>query len=166
MIIVVPLCSIFMIAGSWMLFKGMKNCLKAHHSKTWDVVSCRIDQSSIDEKKNSDGDSMFEAKIGYQYMYGSQQYSGDKIYFGYTSSSEQEDSSQLIAAFPEGKEVKVYINPKNPKEAVLIPGITRFALIGVWGGFGFAFMGFWFLVMWYLFTGGRPDIIGKSISMG
>jgi len=166
MIIVIPLCSIFMIVGSWILLKGLTMCLKAHHSKAWDVVSCKIERSSIDEKKDSDGDSMFEANIGYQYMYGGEHYSGDRIYFGYAASSEQEDSSQLIAAFPEEREVKAYINPKNPKEAVLIPGIKRFALIRIWGGFGFAFMGFWFLVMWYLFTGGRADIIGKSIRMG
>ena len=166
MIIVIPLCSILIIVGSWILLKGFTMCVKAHHSKGWDVVSCKIEQSGIDEKKDSDGDSMFEAKIGYHYIYAGEQYSGDKIFFGYSASSEEEDSSQLIAVFPEGREVEAYINPKNPKEAVLIPGIKRMALIRIWGGFGFAFLGFWFLVMWYLFTGGQADIIGKSISVG
>jgi hypothetical protein len=166
MIIVIPLCSIFIIVGSWILAKGIRMCLKAHHSKGWEVVSCTIERSGIGEEKDSEGDPMFEAKIGYRYVYAGEQYSGDKIFFGYSASSEEEDSSQLIAVFPEGREVEAYINPKNPKEAVLIPGIKRMALIRVWGGFGFAFMGFWFLVMWYLFTGGQADIIGKSISMG
>ena len=166
MIIVIPLCSIFIIVGSWILVKGLAMCLKAHHSKTWDVVSCTIERSSIDEERDSEGDLLFEAKIGYHYVYRGEQFSGDKIYFGYSGSSEKEDSSLLVSAFPKGQEFRAYINPKNPKDAVLIPGIKQFALIRVWGGFGFAFMGFWFLVMWYLFTGGQADIIGKSISMG
>ena len=166
MIFIIPLCTIFIILGSWLCIKGIKKCLSASRSKNWTQVQCLVLSSIIEESKNSDGDPMFEAKVSYQYHHNGSRYIGNKIYFGYGSSSEKNDSLEIINLLPEGKTISVYFNPENPNEAVLIPGIQRFTLINVWGGFGFAFLGIWFLVMWYLFTGGQADIFHKTISGG
>ena len=78
---------------------------------------------------------MFQAKITYEYHHKGNRYVGNKIYFGYGSSSEKDDFTEIVNLLPEGKNVSVYLNPENPNEAVLIPGIQRFTLINVWGGF-------------------------------
>ena len=131
-----------------MCFKGITNCLKAHNSKRWDAITCKIVQSKIVEEKDSDGDLMFEAMVKYQYVYNGNQYIGDKIYFGYASSSEKEGSTRLATSLPEGKEVVAYINPKNPQDAILIPGIPTVYFDSCLGRIRFCFYGF--LVFSYL----------------
>ncbi len=165
-VIVIPLCSIFIIVGASLCLKGIRSCLKAHNSMKWNPVVCKVLSSKIDEKRDSDGCSMFETIVSYHYHHNGNQYIGNKIYFGYESSSEKEDYEKIAKLLPEGKETTAYINPTNPNEAVLIPGIQRFTLVDVWSGFGIAFMGFWFLILWYLSKGGQADIFYKAIGSG
>ena len=166
MIFIVPLCLSFILFGSWLCLKGVMNCVRAHESKIWTQVQCVVQTSSIEEKRDDEGDMMYEAKVTYQYNYNGTTYTGDNIYFGYSSSSDKEDSNVIHRALTVGQKTTAYINPENLNESVLIPGIQRFTLVNAWGGFGFAFMGFWFLVMWYLFTGGQADIFHKTIGGG
>lgn len=166
MIIVIPLCSIFIIVGSWFCLKGIRSCLIAHKSKTWVPVECEVISSNIEETRGSDGDPMFKAIVNYQYGYDGNNIVGDKIYFGYSSSSDKEDALVIQQNLTKGKKITAYINPDNPKDAVLVPGIHRFTLINVFMGTGFAFMGVWFLILWYLFSGGKAGIFHKTIGMG
>jgi len=147
MIIVILISSIFIILGFWFCFEGIKDCLKAYNSRKWDAGTCTILQSKLVAERNDDGIMMFETTVEYQYVYKGKKYTGDKIYFGYDSSKDQEESSILYRSLTGGKRTEVFINPKNPQEAILIPGIKRFTIIPVLVGFVLSYAGLLFLLM-------------------
>ena len=160
-IIIIPLCSAFLLGGLWLLFDGILLCVRAHESKSWEPSAGEIIDTRVETSRDSEGDTHYEIKLLYSYSFNNETYQGDKIFFGYGSTSNMLDNQELVEYFPAGKEVPVYINPVHPDESVLIPGIQRFTLTRAWAGVGVTFIGLWFLVMWYLF--GMPTAAYKSI---
>lgn len=163
MIIAVPLCTIFLTIGFWVLFNGIRLCIQAHETKRWEPSTGEITESLMEISRDSEGDDLYEAKIIYVYSFNNKTYHGKKIFFGYSPTKDKQNNESLIDYFPVGKQVTVYTNRARPDESVLIPGIQRFTFTKVWLGIFIAFWGLWFFVMWYLF--GMPAVF-KSIRFG
>jgi len=74
-------------------------------------------------------------KIAYIYSVNGEKYTGDQISVAEVDSASKEDAVRKIAPYPVGKEVEVFYNPKDPKDAVLEKesGDMAFVLLGVLG---------------------------------
>lgn len=143
---IIPICSLFIIAGLWMMFKGGQVCIKAYRTKSWERSTGKIIESKIETTCDSDCDTLYEAKIDYAYSFEGKTYNGNRIHYGYSATNDKEDSEVLTNFLSKGESVPVYINQNRPDESVLVQGIQKYAFIEIWGGFGFSFMGFWVII--------------------
>ena len=73
-------------------------------------------------------------------------YSGDRIEYGTLGKDNPAHAERIVDNYPKGKNVRVYYMPGQVTESILEPGIT----LSTWFrmGFGFAFFGFWMLVLY------------------
>ena len=66
--------------------------------------------------------SKFKADVSYQYAVGGRNFSGTRIRFADTTGSRRNAQENLIKPYPVGREVEVFYDPQNPRDAVLEPG--------------------------------------------
>ena len=69
------------------------------------------------------GGTSCSADIQYQFAVNGQNFTGNKIRFGVTSSSSH-NAVAVVNAHPVGSPVPVFYNPANPQEALLSPGVN------------------------------------------
>jgi Protein of unknown function (DUF3592) len=146
LILAITIGSAFIISGLWMMVKGGKLGFQAYGTKDWKRVTGKIVESTIETSTDSDGDTKYRAKVLYTYSFQNQSYNGNRIHYGYSASSDREDFEMLIARYSPEEPAPIYINPNRPDESVLIQGIQKYGFLEIWGGFGFAFFGFWIIV--------------------
>ncbi|WP_281492150.1 DUF3137 domain-containing protein [Desulfosarcina cetonica] len=97
-------------------------------SKSWPTVSGSIIRSEIEKRISTSGEGANKKKtvkeypkVTYQYLIDGKTYKSGKISFSSTG-----NAKQVVARYPVGKSVPVYYNPEKPKQAVLIPGGSKF----------------------------------------
>jgi hypothetical protein len=146
LILTITIGSTFIIAGLWMMVIGGKLGFQAYGTKDWKRVTGKIVESTIETSIDSEEYTVYRAKVLYTYSVQDKSYNGDRIHYGYSASSDREDPEMLIARYSPGEPAPIYINPNRPDESVLVRGIHKYALLEIWGGFGFAFFGFWVTV--------------------
>ena len=108
----------------------------------WKTVDAVITRSEVRSYSDSDNDQMFEPDIEYKYTYNSQQYTSNKIGFAIYSSSSPKAAENLIGHFALDWKVRAFVNPKNPSESTLKPGLGVYQLSLL----GFLVFGFYFWV--------------------
>ena len=97
--LVVLIGSSFVLAGLWIMFGAGKRCLKAYGTKDWKHASGRIIESRTERSCDSDGDTIYEAKISYVYSFQGETYNGNRIHLGYRATSDKEDSEVFTNLF-------------------------------------------------------------------
>jgi len=133
--------------GALCLSSGIYILLGGLASKKWPTTSGRITKSELKESTVSNGDGPnkkgYQVFIRYSYMVGGMAYEGKKIkFYTGTISVDQLEQQREIDRFPVGAQVPVYYNPKNPKSAVLVPGIETYATcVFIIGGLVFIVVG-------------------------
>ena len=115
-------------------------------AKTWPVVPGVIKLSGLDEYRAASDDSgrrgsvMYERKVSYAYKFNDVAYSAEHASF---SSNSPTTSPWLLRlwgmVFQDGASVRVFVNPANPSEATLHPGVPFGWLLwlialGLWAG--------------------------------
>jgi Protein of unknown function (DUF3592) len=134
--------------GSWLLFPGavlvigtavistsLWQLLAGLESNDWPCVEGVIAESAIVEGAFAGGElgspsaaaDRSTVAISYRYAVGDQVFIGKRLHFGYTAISPE----QLNREYPRGAKIQVHYNPKNPKDAVLEPGVTIGAVVGI-----------------------------------
>lgn|GEM_PF-1880182 len=117
------------------------NIIKGQENESWPSVDGIILFSDIDRSSGSEGGSTYGAKITYKYNLNGINYTSDAISCGYAYSSDYSAAYQLVENYPVGKTVKIYYNPNNPPEAVLIKGIDIASWIFFSAGLFFSMIG-------------------------
>lgn len=112
----------------WTIFVGIFDVVIAYglfqqfRSNGYETTKGTIVASSVAKKKGSKGSTHYSAEIRYQYAVGSEAFTGNKLRYSINKDQKQSRAEYEIRNHPVGKEVTVYYDPKEPKEAVLIPG--------------------------------------------
>lgn len=137
----------------WAGYAGVSS-LKTNH---WPTASGRIVASRIEVKKGikqpgtaSKRHDYYSPAIEYQYSVGGKEYTASKIeaYFGgKTSYAAEWQANQVLTKYPEGKNVLVFYDPKDPSRACIEPGVpwklvlpmSLFALLSVGVGIALIF---------------------------
>lgn len=89
----------------------------------WTPVDGVVTSSSVSSKSGSEGGVVYCLNVDYEYTIDGTTYQGDKV--SYTSDSSCDSwSKNADEDYPEGKEITVYVNPSNHREAVLDTGLS------------------------------------------
>ena len=119
----------FLGCGLTLVLSGMTEAWRAWDSQRWLTTSGTILASAIDFYSNSGGEDVFSAEISYEYApdqpgYEGQILTASRINFGDISYGDSAVARAIVNRYPVGQTVTVYLNPRNPAEAVLEPGLT------------------------------------------
>ena len=108
-----------------MIYLGRQSQKKADASQNWpsvngtiqDVKAAKNYHSGADDDINVD---TYSPKLRYSYTVGGNEFSSDRIAFGYGKTFNSESAALAsIQKYSLGSVVMVYYNPENPNEAVL-----------------------------------------------
>ena len=117
----------FVIGGACGLYFGCRIVLRARASASWPHVTGRVVSSSVGSD-HGDGSITYQAKIRYEFSVNATTFNGDRVAYGDQSSSNRSRAERIAGRYPEGRDVKVYYIPSDPKECVLEPGMQTQAL--------------------------------------
>jgi hypothetical protein len=98
-----------------------------NEARRWPKVTGRIVKSELDEYEgrldpNDAMKTLYRPLISYAYEYNGITYHGDQVSLGAKITANREAfASKLIAKYPLGSTIEVYVNPKNASQAVLQP---------------------------------------------
>ena len=125
---------LFIVVGALMASSGIRDISRAKSSAIWPAANGKIVSSSVKVHHTGGYNSRrtaitFYARILYAFSVDGKYFTGDCVSFGDHSSKEPSYAYRLVSRYPQGKEVRVYYMPDNPKVCVLEPGIQTKAYI-------------------------------------
>ena len=133
-------------------------------------VTGAITHSEVTSHHGSKGGTSYTASVEYSFTVGDQQYIGNKIRFGMSSSSFA-SASAIVGAHPVGSTTPVFYNPANPQESLLSPGVNgsdfmlpifltpfNMVMLGLW-----LWIGGWLREHWFKPVAGGVKIIADGM---
>jgi len=107
------------LIGGVCLYKGLRNRQRARASTEWlsvqgNLLSFEVTKSTIKHQTH------YYPHLEYEYTVGGTRYTSRRISFGYLAYDSEDEAKSDIERRVHGNPVRVYHNPKNPKDAVLI----------------------------------------------
>lgn len=132
LLIMTSFCLVVLAIGL-VFFIGSWNALKdGLASPGWTQTRGEIVSSRVSENRGSDNrDSTYSADVKYTYRVEGKEYTSYNVQFGNAADSNANITEGIVRRFPAGSLVTVYYAPDNPSNAVLIPGLSGGAFIGL-----------------------------------
>ena len=131
--------------GAWMLYSIGSNLYDASRMQSWHAVSAELSSAGY-RTRSGDDSNTYEAFAHYTYSFNGRDYAGTRV--GLSGGADnigdyhQKLGNRLSAAKNRGEQIHVYVNPKNPAEAVIDRSV-RWGLVAfkslfliLFGGFG------------------------------
>lgn len=113
------------VLGIVFAYRGVCILKKATDSKTWPSSSGKVISSEVDEeiKSTRSGRSIhYTAQISYEYFAKGNRYTGNRVFWGESSSTNRNRIQKIVNSYSPGKDVVVHYAPDNPGIAVLETG--------------------------------------------
>lgn len=133
----------FFGVGVWMLWSVSNTFYESWDMQQWAQVEARLITAGYETHTGDDSDT-YKAYARYSYSYGGGLYTGDRVTIaggGDNIGDYQTDmGSALSAKLARGQPVTVWVNPDQPSQSIIDPGI-RWGLIGFKSIFLFVFGG-------------------------
>jgi hypothetical protein len=118
------------LIGGGMLGYGVYLVVTARQMQRWPMVIGTIAESKVREiapwEQHSSGSdysdikqTLYEPVIAYDYVVDGHEYRGRRISVAKFSASMQTYAESRIAEYPVGRQVSVYVNPEDPKDAIV-----------------------------------------------
>ncbi len=134
-------CAPFFLIGACVFCWGLSDVYEGWSSQRWEKVAGEVVQSQVKHFQGAGSHENYLPKIKYTYHQGGQLFEGDRVQIkGQIVNRTKEEAYQVVKQYSVGKKVDVFVNPSNPQDAVLEPGLTWSRM---WGKlvFGLIFMG-------------------------
>jgi uncharacterized protein YneF (UPF0154 family) len=100
--------------------------MRSMRTNSWPTTQGTVTISTVSSRMTTDddGDSypVYEAMVHYRYKVNGKSHIGKNVSFGEYAVNTDTRAKRVSASYPVGKSVKVYYNPENHGEAVLVPG--------------------------------------------
>ncbi len=107
-------------------------------ARRWTRVRGTVTGSFIAEGKTVDGPSSYAPEIQYTYEFEGRKFFGERISVIGTSAQHRGHAREVLARYPVGASVDVYVDPRKPSRAVLEPGVSWGSLLATVMGLAFA----------------------------
>ncbi len=128
--------SVFFILGAAVFAYSAWSYYLAYQSAAWPEALGSV----LRDECRSTGNMTSSRHVRYQYTVYGARYESEREYFGLRIASRS-----CVAPFSEGERIRVYYDPADPSEAVLMPGSWRQPAFGMMVGMAFiVFAGFAF----------------------
>lgn len=131
-------------AGLWPLFNWFQGL-------SWVEAPCTITSASIKTHSDSDGDT-YSPQVTYTYQWKGDDYQGTRFAWDSTSYGSRSSIEKWMEPYPAGAKSICYVDPSNPREAVLVRSFPTIVLFIV--PFGLVFVAVGVAVAW-----GVPKLI-------
>ncbi|GFE83492.1 hypothetical protein GCM10011487_54920 [Steroidobacter agaridevorans] len=107
-------------------------------SRNWTRVRGRITAAGVSERTCTDRPSSFFPAVCYEYPFEGRLLSGERIGFFDIGARHPNVAKKVLARYPVGAEVDVYVDPLRPTRSVLTPGVSWAGLFAAACGLGLA----------------------------
>lgn len=155
LLIVYPLCSVFIVVGAWLAWTTLDGMVKARSVASWPTAGADIKKIDLRDE-DTDGSESYEVLVDYEYEVDNKQFKGNQIHPAYSESS-FEGHLRLYEELKKAAVVKVYINPKDPSEAYLVSGSYSAHWSAFFGGMIFFTMGIFFMLAFHFVIFGNSN---------
>ncbi len=118
---------------------------KVMQAQRWPTTSARVTRLELDEHAGQDGDAQ-EVLITYRYQVGGSSYEGNKLAFGYDSTTSPDYHRRIYDLLKNQPMIQIYYNPSSPQESVISPHAGSGVLVGLAVGIFFNVFGLGFLL--------------------
>jgi hypothetical protein len=108
------------VFDGFLIYGGVRQA----RAESFPTVEGRITRSEITTHRDSEGGTTFGADIAFTYRVDGTAYTSDRYRYGEMSSSDSSVASGVVRAHPVGANVRVFYNPRDPADAILMPGIA------------------------------------------
>lgn len=134
--------SMFAAGLLWMLVHLAEDAHKASRALDWPTVQGTIISSQPAKGCGKYGASYYP-RVRYEYRTGFTVYTGNRIDFGAHDCGSARGAKHETDRYVPGTEVTVHVNPADPFDAVLVPGIAKITWVFmiVMGGLAIVFFG-------------------------
>ena len=133
----------FFAVGVWMLWSIGNTLNDAWQMQRWEQVDVRLTAAGYETRSGDDSDT-YLAYARYTYTYNGRQYTGDRVTTAAGADNigdyQTDMGSALRGAMNRGESITVFVNPQNPGESIIDPGV-RWGLLAFKSVFLFVFGG-------------------------
>ena len=132
-----------LLGGLVMVGASLYSLWQGLSSYGWEERPGVVLSTSIHRVRDSHSTNIYHYRpeIFYRYQMSGYSLTDDLFYPAYSSERSKEDAEAWLARFPEGAEVRVYVNPDKPKESMLMPGLHLVHLLKPLTGLAVCAMG-------------------------
>lgn len=116
--------------GGTLFFWFLPTLANAVGSTRWTARPCTVISSGVKAHSDSDG-TTYSVDIFYRYTVDDREFKSNRFGLFGGSSSGYRGKAEVVARYPAGSKATYYVNPANPGEAVLEPGLGWSALLGL-----------------------------------
>jgi hypothetical protein len=114
---------------TWVLWRAYT---RAEETRSWAETPCTIITSTIiSERPSPNSNITHRADIRYLYQFNGQSQTGTRIKRVDGATTHDERAQAVITAYPIGLQTNCYVNPADPRQAILKHG-SRAALYSIW----------------------------------
>lgn len=107
-------------AGVWHTW-GRQQASREWPSVVGQIVESRIVESD-DGSNNGEGSRRFTVEVAYVYAVGGREYRGTRIRYAHEGHRERADAEAELRPYAPGSRVKVFHDPRDPAQSVLVQG--------------------------------------------
>ncbi|MBP7809375.1 MAG: DUF3592 domain-containing protein [Bacteroidia bacterium] len=118
-ILVLIFCCLLSLASFWY---GVKLIRLYFRVKKWERIKAKVIRKAATERKQSSASRAgYKASVDYTYNFNSKEFAGNKVFLIELVKGERGFIQRAAEKFLEKikPEIEIYVNPKNPEEAVI-----------------------------------------------
>ena len=104
--------------------------LRQRAARAWTPVEAVVERSRV-RSHSGDDSTTYSVDIAYRYRVDGRDYRGDRYHFRSGSSSGYEAKRRVVGAHPPGSPVRVYVNPADPFDSVIVRDMGASLYLGL-----------------------------------
>ncbi len=122
---------VFFVFGLCLMAMGIRMGAEGWQAGKWPVAEGRMITSRVKEFRTSGNIRVARLclELDYLYMIGDRILDGSRLDAGWRCCGSEKMINEKLAAYPPGKALEVYYNPRNPEISMLEPGIPWPAML-------------------------------------
>ena len=109
---------------SLMLLRAIYKLTKGFQSGSWIKSKAKVISVRINSSRDEDGDFWFKPKIKYQYFIKGKMHISTWYSYKSMETTNYGSVSNRLAGINKNSEISIYVNPKKPKQSVVVQGIS------------------------------------------